>query len=411
MSKTLREKPLLVAFLTMFADLLGFGIIIPISAFYAESLGASPTQVTLLGASYSFMQFLFAPVWGRLSDRYGRRPIILISVFISVLGYIIFGTSNSLPILFFARMLAGFGAANIATVQAVVSDVTTAENRAKGMGIIGAAFGLGFIVGPAIGGLASQWGNHAPPLIAAAISAINFVFAFVFLKETLNAKSTSHQHMRRLSLSTLRHAYSQVNIGYLVTINLVFYTGFAMMEQVISLFIESVLKGQVDQIIAGTGASYSDAAKLTAYFLVSAGVVSTVIQGGLIGRLSKKYGERRLLLSGLMVASIGMIATPHLITTVSLGWILFGGGLIAVGSALYGPSVISLLTRSVQADEQGGTLGLLHSCAAMGRILGPASAGILFEINSSLPFIASGLLVALCIPAAIKLRQPEAKPA
>ena len=166
---------LLIVFFTVFIDLIGFGIIIPIQPFFAEALGASPATVTLLGASYSLMQFLFAPFWGMLSDRYGRRPIILVSLGTGFVGYLLFGLSHSLPALFASRMLAGFGAANIGTAQAMIADSTSHADRAKGMGLIGAAFGLGFIFGPALGGVFGQFGIATPAFVAAGLCAANWI--------------------------------------------------------------------------------------------------------------------------------------------------------------------------------------------------------------------------------------------
>jgi len=188
---TKSKRPLLIAFITIFLDLLGFGIIIPIQPFFTQSLGASPTIITLLAASYSLMQFVFAPVWGSLSDRWGRRPIMLFSIAIASIGYFIFASAESLWVLFFSRMLSGFGNANLGTAQAIISDSTTGEDRAKGMGLIGAAFGLGFIFGPAIGAFLSQISPRTPLYFAGVLSAFNFVLTYLILPETRKKGSTS----------------------------------------------------------------------------------------------------------------------------------------------------------------------------------------------------------------------------
>ena len=212
------KKILLLVFLTVFLDLVGFGIIIPIQPFYAEKLGASATTVTLLGASFSLMQFVFGSFWGRLSDRIGRRPVMLLSIACSSLGYLIFGFAESLTVLFLARMLAGFGSANIGTAQAIIADSTPPESRAKGMGLIGAAFGLGFILGPALGGFFSQFALSFPAFVASGLGAFNFVFALTSLPETCPQKtgvSTEKREVHRpgFSWSALKHAARHPNVG------------------------------------------------------------------------------------------------------------------------------------------------------------------------------------------------------
>ncbi|MFO0751041.1 MAG: MFS transporter, partial [Myxococcota bacterium] len=175
---------MLVALLTIFLDILGFGMIIPIQPFYAESFGADPTLVTLLGATFSAMQFLFSPMWGRLSDRIGRRPVILVSVAIGAFGHLMFALAGQLWVLFLARFITGVGTANFGAAQAVVADTTSGPERARGMGLLGAAFGMGFIIGPAVGGVLSQVSPAAPFWFAAGLSTLNFVLAWRILPET-----------------------------------------------------------------------------------------------------------------------------------------------------------------------------------------------------------------------------------
>ena len=194
----MKSRPLLIVFVTVFIDLLGFGIIIPLQPFYAEKFGATVLAASMLNTSFSAMQFIFAPVWGRLSDRVGRRPIILMGLFGSFLSYLVFGLANSLVVLFAARIVAGIAGANIPTAQAVVADVTTPETRAKGMGMFGAAFGLGFIFGPAIGGFLSHWGYAMPAFFASALSLANFCVAWFLLPETLTPELRAKVRVGRL---------------------------------------------------------------------------------------------------------------------------------------------------------------------------------------------------------------------
>ena len=225
-----------MVFMTMFLDLVGFGIIIPIQPFFAENFGASPTLITLLGGSFSLMQFIFVPPWGRLSDRIGRRPVMLISIAITAIGYALFATAESIEMLFIARMMAGFGAANIATSQAIMADISTAENRAKAMGVIGAAFGLGFVFGPAIGGLLGQISPQTPIWVAAGLSTLNFISAVFLLPETLKKDQRAKRELNLFKV--FARVANKPNVTPLLVTTLVITGGFSLMEQVLGLFIE-----------------------------------------------------------------------------------------------------------------------------------------------------------------------------
>jgi DHA1 family tetracycline resistance protein-like MFS transporter len=405
-----RRRVLLIAFMTVCLDLLGFGIIIPIQPFYAESYGASPTLVTWLGASYSLMQFVFAPFWGRLSDRIGRRPVILVSILFGVAGYVAFGLAGSLPILFAARMLSGFGNANIATVQAVIADTTSGADRAKGMGLIGAAFGLGFIFGPALGGLLGQWGLAWPAFGAAALGALNWVLAFALLPETRpqtpHAGREDELRARVAPWGALARLRRHANVGRLALILLIVTTGFALMEQALGLFIERVWVPEAltaVEEVAKTAALREAAAK-TSWYLVFIGVVVTVVQGGLIGRLSKKFGEKPLINAGLVINGLGLALLPVAGLLGSWGLMFPVGFLMAVGSGISTPSLNSLLSRSVEADEQGMALGVGQSSSALGRVLGPAASGFLLEQSLGVPFWAGAGLLWLAAAASLGLR-------
>ena len=395
------KRVLFIAFFTVFLDLIGFGIIIPIQPFYAEMLGASPTLVTMLGASYSFMQFIFAPFWGRLSDKWGRRPIVLIGITTSIIGYTIFGFAEVLWVLFASRLLTGFGNANIGAAQAIVADVTDENSRAKGMGIIGAAFGLGFIFGPALGGVLGQVSPTAPAFGAAAQGVVNLILAYFLLPET-NKELKESGHRPGLSLAALKKASQSENVLNLLIITLSSILAFALMEQIIGLFIEHTW---LDSSAAGTMESLKEAAKLTSIFLVAVGVTATIIQGGLIGRLTHHFGEIRLCQFAVAIMAIAMFLTPMMIQSKSWFLLLLNGVLFATGMGLFNPSTTALVSKSVAKEDQGGTLGLNQSMASLGRVLGPALSGPLFEFGKALPFYVGGGILVLGTLLTLRLKK------
>jgi len=401
------KKILSLVFFTVFLDLVGFGIIIPIQPFYAEKLGASATTVTLLGASFSLMQFIFGSFWGQLSDRIGRRPVMLLSIACSSIGYLIFGLSNSLTILFLARMLAGFGSANIGTAQAIIADSTPPEFRAKGMGLIGAAFGLGFILGPALGGFFSQVDLAMPALVAAALGAFNFVFALTSLPETCPQKlgeSSKAQaaHRPGFSWADLRHAARHPNVAQIFIVYFLYISAFSMMEQVLGLFIEATWHPLSQGIVSSVRAKQSAAE--TAYVLMMVGITATIVQGGLIGKLAKRFGERRLLITGISLVGMALFLVPLVgkwqVYRWMLGWAVF----LAIGSGLTNPSISSLLSQSVDRDEQGGVLGIGQSLAALGRVIGPSFAGFLFEKSPAFPFWIAGAVIFMAVLVATSIK-------
>lgn len=396
------SSALRVAFVTLFLDLLGFGIIIPIAPFYAESFGARPATVTLLTASYSLMQFLFAPMWGALSDRIGRRPIVLISIAVAAVGYLVFGLAESLWMLFAARMISGFGNANIGTVQAIVADVTSGADRAKGMGMIGAAFGLGFVFGPVIGGLVGfAWGPSAPAFVAAGLAALNWIFAYTKLPETRVVGTGAREPRGFLGLRALAKATRYANLPQLLAIAFVFTAGFAMMESTLGLFVEHSF---VDSELIGSRVGHQRASLLTMWVMLAVGVTSVIVQGGLIGRLKKASSEKTLIIAGcaLLVVSFAMMPfTPPLGFAAVFPVVI----VLAFGSGIFSPSQSSLLSRSVPGDEQGAMLGLGQSMSALGRIVGPFTGGFLFERGHGAPFFTGAVLIGLGLLVAVTLKQ------
>ena len=369
----MKRSPLLVIFITIFIDLVGFGIVIPVLPFYAEGtkFGATPREVGLLFASYSFMQLIFAPVLGRLSDKYGRRPILLISLLGTSLGFLILGFATTLWMLFLGRIIDGISGGNISTAQAYIADVTTKEDRAKGMGLIGAAFGLGFVFGPAIGGVLSRWGINVPFLFAGTLAFANAILLYFTLPETVTP-----DHPARTSAASGRGwgqlivSLKNPRLGFVMTIYFLSIVAFSIMTAVFSLFM--LFRLGYDAFHNGWVFAY-------------VGVISAIIQGGLIGKLVKRFGEPALAVTGGLLFSASLFVVPFIGPAIGLIGILSTGAVTAIGQALSGPSLSSLASKSAGAGEQGGVLGAMQSVASLARAVGPSLAA--FLIYSSVAHI------------------------
>ncbi len=405
MDSTRQKKgPLSALFLTVFVDLVGFGILIPLQPYLALEFGASKSGVTGLNWAYSAAQFLMAPVWGRLSDRIGRRPVLLVSIAGSIFTQLLFAGTQlfhhglspaaGLALLYVARIGAGACGANIATAQAVIADSTTPENRARGMGMIGAAFGLGFIVGPALGGGLDHFGHAAPLLFAAGLSAVNLLLAFRRIPETRRPGAASAAP-RRARLAELWSALLLPGLGALLVLQLLVTFAFANMEATLALLVDDRFgwaSGRVGGLFA------------------LAGVVLVVFQGGLVGRLARRYGERALLLFGIALLAAGMFLLPYVPRA---GGVYLAMIALAAGQGLASPSLSSLLSRSAASDRQGSTLGLSASMGSLGRIFGPIWGGLAYDQwRFAAPYLSAGavLLLALFF-GAVALRRPAAVPA
>jgi DHA1 family tetracycline resistance protein-like MFS transporter len=382
----MKKTPVYLVLLTVFIDLLGFGIIIPLLPFYAQHFGAAPTVIGLLSSSYSFMQFLFVPFWGRLSDRIGRRPIILMSVTGSFVSYLIFGFADSLTVLFISRMLAGFMGANISTAQAYIADSTSFEERAKYMGLIGAAFGVGFMLGPFIGGVMSKISYGAPGFFASGLSLINAVLAFFMLPESNKDKSAPARKLKLLNFAAIRDAFHKRGIGALVLVFFFYTVAFSILYVAFPLFSERVLK--------------YDAAQ-NGYFFAYVGLIAVIIQGGVIGRLAKKFGEKPLVVTGLVSFFAALILVP---ITHGLGTLIILATLLAIGSAFITPSLTSLISKYAGAGEQGGTLGVSQSFSSLGRVIGPFLGGLIIgAVGLAWPFYTGGIMILIAIVLALRV--------
>lgn len=367
-------SPLAVIFVTVFIDLLGFGIIIPLLPFYAESYGASAFTIGLLGSIFSLMQFLFSPIWGRWSDKIGRKPIILLGLMGSCLSYLALALATSLPLIFFARIIGGIAGANIPTAQAYIADVTTPENRAKGMGMVGAAFGLGFIFGPAIGGLLSRFGPEAPMWFASALCLANFIAAWFLLPESRAVSATSKNLGR---LEAFRHALTKPVLVLILALYFIVTLAFSSFEATFALFSE---------------AQFGFTSTSIGFLFAFIGLVLAIVQGVLVGKLVPKLGEARVIPMAIFAIALG-------IGLVAFAWsvpaLLVALGVLAVGMGFNNPSLTSMVSRLSDADDQGGTLGLASSLASLGRVVGPAWGGYLYDAyGMNTPYVsASGLML------------------
>ena len=363
-----KRSPLVVIFTTVFIDLVGFGIVIPVLPFYAEGtrFNATPRTVGLLFASYSIMQLVFSPILGRLSDKHGRRPVLLISIIGTGIGFLILGFATTLWMLFVGRILDGITGGNISTAQAYIADITTKEDRAKGMGLLGAAFGLGFVFGPAIGGILSRWGIAVPFLFAAALCFANATLLYFTLPETVTA-----DHPARVSaaggrgLNQLIQSISQPRLGFVLAIYFLFIVAFSIMTTSFSLY--TIFRFGYD-------------AQHTGYLFAYVGIIAVIIQGGLIGRLVKKFGELPLVIVGALCFAGSLFAIPFVgPKTGGLLALLVGGGIFSMGNSLATPALTSLASKSVGAGEQGGVLGVTQSAASLARAVGPSVAALLIH--------------------------------
>ena len=392
----MRRASLLVLFLTVFIDLIGFGMVIPFLSFYAREYGASGVAVGAVVGIYSIMQFFFAPIWGRLSDRIGRRPVILISVTASCIGYLLFAFARSYIILFVSRIIAGAGGANIGTAQAYIADSTTLENRAKGMGLIGAAFGMGFILGPPLSGILSHVGtkhgmpgNLLPGLVAAAMSFTALIIAAVVLGESkppdLKPRSGLPPQFDKQVWAELGHRRMLGAIMITLFLQLLAVAG---METSVTLHARDRFHfTQLD----------------LAYFFLFMGVIVAVIQGGLIGRLAKAVGERTLVAIGTASYTLGLLLVPTIWHVPMLYVVAF---LVSIGTGLCYPSLTSMVTKTSPANEHGSMLGIATAVGSLARFIGPIFMGFLYDLASARgAFYGGAVLTAAAFAMAMMMRR------
>lgn len=361
-----------VVFMTVVIDLVGFGIVLPLIPFYATELGAGATEVGLIIASYSAMQFALAPVWGRLSDRFGRRPILILGLVGSGVSYVIFGLAETVAVLLFSRVVAGVMGANVAVAQAFVADTTAEDERAQGMGLIGAAFGLGFVLGPAIGGVLSRWGYHVPGFFAAGLSLASAGLGILFLPESLPEEvarevaagraeggSTALDALRR-RIGRLATAFRSPALRDPIGAAFLGTLGFAAFTTTFPLLLQDPL-----------GMSSVDAG----WFFAFVGFVSMVVQGVLLGPTVTRFGERPVAVAGAAALAAGLCLLAWLDGTAEL---LAGLAVVGCGWGYMTPSLQGVVSRRAGRDAQGGILGVNQSASSLARVLGPLAGGWAF---------------------------------
>lgn len=372
MTRVPREKTpvapgLLPVFFVVAIDLIGFGIVLPLLPFYGTKFNATPVTIGMLFGVYSLAQLIFSPIWGGVSDRIGRRPVMLVSTFGSSMAYLLFAYAGSIEMLFFSRILAGIMGGNIAAAQAYVADVTTSRDRARGMGMIGAAFGIGFAVGPIIASALID--QVRVGLFAASLSALSFFLVLFRLRET------AHLSQERMGIFTRRFWSSlHERRASLFVMVLVLALGHSSLYGAFPLFSVNALHLTPRQV----GILYG-----------VMGAIAIVVQGGLIRVLTKKFPEERIFFAGTVLMSVGLFVIP---LTSSFFGLMGALSMLAIGSALNGPTLTSMVSKT--STDYGATMGLSQGFSGLGRMIGPVWGGMLYSLGFSLPFVVTGLLIA-----------------
>ncbi len=384
----MKKPSLIIIFLTVFIDLIGFGIVLPLLPTYSKRFGAEGPWIGFIIASFSIMQFVFAPWWGRLSDRIGRRPVLLISNAGSAFSYAIFALAarysgdTGLALLILSRVFAGICGANLSVASAYIADITPVETRSKSMGLIGMAFGLGFIFGPVLGALSAGWfGLQGPGWVAASFCLVNFLLGCVILVES--RKPGSEQAPKRPRMKQLLHTLAKPKVGFLIGVYFLATFCFTCFESTFSLFLEE-----------SSYFRYSE--RHVGYLFAYCGIVSACVQGGGVGRLIKRFGEPKLIAWSLVLVAISLGMLPLM---TSLGGLLFGLGLFAAGSGLNRPPTFGLISINTSAAEQGEALGVAQSAGSFARIIGPVFATSFYKIKPAAPYLACAAIafIAGCI--------------
>lgn len=401
----MKRSPLIILFITVVIDLLGFGIILPLLPLYVKQFGGTPQLSGWLTASFSIMQFIFAPIWGRASDFWGRRPLILLSLFGSALAFLLFGLATSLWMIFAARIAAGIlTAASLPTAQAYIADVTPPEKRARGMAMIGVAFGIGFACGPWIGGQLGKYGLAVPALFVAGLSFLNFCWSFFALPES-HVTDRDEAHARKvvlLDISRFRRAFQSAALSELLTVFCVATFAFALMEATFTwLVLLRFIEPQHGAALAQAALEKKAAATVGPIFGI-VGITAVFSQGAVFGGLAQRVGEKRLVWLGsftLTMALLGIGSAHH------LGWLTFCSACLAFGNGMLTPTLSSLISKAAGPTERGGIAGLQQSLGSFARILAPPLGTWLLErISTGAPYYVASALMGVAFLLSLNLK-------
>lgn len=363
-------KPLLIIFVTVLIDLIGFGIVIPVLPLYSqnEPFLASPFEIGMITSIFSWMQVFFTPVFGQLSDRFGRKPMIFISLVGSAAGYAVVGMANSLTLVFVGRIIGGIAGGSISTAQAYIADVTTKENRARGMGLFGAAFGIGFILGPAMAGILSKWGIHVPFYFAGGLSLVNAIAVLFFLPESLKPElrnRVENTEEKKGRFAAMAEMFKQSDFLVIAIVYFLLIAAFSIMTYAFVLF---------------SSFTFSYTAEQNGYLFAYVGAIAIVMQGVVFGILAKKFGEPKLAIVGCLALTIGLFAMPFTSPVAGgLVGLLAVSALLAGGNAFATPALSTMGSKIAAAHEQGRAMGVLQSMASLARAVGPTVGGILLN--------------------------------
>jgi DHA1 family tetracycline resistance protein-like MFS transporter len=376
-----QRSPLFVLFLTVFIDLVGFGIVIPILPLYAEHFHASPLAIGWLTGIYSGMQIIFTPILGKLSDRFGRRPVLFVSIVGTAVGFMLMGVAHSLTLLFAARILAGITGGNISIPQAYIADVTAPEKRSRAMGLIGAAFGLGFTFGPLIGGVMSRISYGAPFFFAAGLAVINAALVYLILPESLSREHRARPHERATITQVFHHGRGAM---FAIVVGTYFFliVGFSIMTTLFALFTEK---------------RFDYDAQANGYLFGFIGIVAVIVQGGLIGRLIKMFGEVALARTGMILTTLSLALLPMSNNLTVLLLVCAG---LSMGSGCASPPLSGLASQLIERSWQGRALGVMQSAGSTARLLGPLLGGwlLMFDVRKPVaqyartPFLVGSML-------------------
>jgi DHA1 family tetracycline resistance protein-like MFS transporter len=379
------KRPLVLVLTFVFIDVLGFSLILPLLPYYAETFDATPAAVGLLLGANALAQLIGAPIIGRLSDRYGRRPMLILSIAGTVTSFLILALANSLWVLFASRILDGLLGGNISLAQAYITDVTDEKNRARGLGLVGASFGLGFIFGPALGGTLSVGGNYSlPAFVAAGLSAVNLLGVLLWLPESLPPEKRNERVQSPRSEFTARALWEALHrpcVGPLLNVQLLYALAFTAFETMFSLF--ALERLGLD-------------ARATSYVLTYVGLLVVAIQGGGMGLLTKRFSEKQLIFGGsilLAITLLGWALTP------TVWWLLVILAPLALASGVLRVSINSALTKSVYPEEVGGALGLSAALSSLARVVSPVFGAFLLDnVSTAAPGILASMLMLLLVP-------------